>query len=110
VEILHLQQAEVIHRQEEETLPLRLARAMIVLNLLHKEEVAPQQALAQEVAQLRRKAVVVPKALALAQGLAQRIQVLLRVLVQVPAVPLPLQPATVLLRLLAPAQELELAA
>jgi hypothetical protein len=109
VETLHLRLARV-----PIALNLRLARVQIVLNLLRREEVAPQQALvlAQGAAQLHRKVTGVPKALVLAQAQVQatRIQVLLRVLAQVPAVALPLQPVMVLLRVVALDQELEPAA
>lgn len=108
-ETLHLRHARV-----PIALNLRLARVPIALSLLRKEEVAPQQGLvlAQEAAQLHRKVAGVPKGLVLAQAQVQetRIQVLPRVLAQVRAVALPLQPVMALLRVVALAQELEPAA
>ena len=95
-------------------LNLRLVRVPIALNLRHKEEAEPQQALvpAQGVAQPHRKVAGVPKGLVLAQAQVPepQIQVLLRVLAQVPVVARPLRPAMVLLRVAVAAQELEPAA
>jgi hypothetical protein len=98
------------HREAVGPFLLRLARVPIALSLLHKEEGAPQQAQVpgQEAAQLPRKVMGAPKALAQAQEqvLAAQIKALLQVPAQVPGVALPPQPEMVPLQAAAPAQEL----